>query len=1372
MTTVVQPPPRTAFLVGEGSLARLVAAAWRARGHALLGFASDDETLATAMAKAEVPRFPSVDEARLAALPPLDFLLSVVNPRLLDTAAIGWPQQLAINYHDAPLPRHAGVNAAAWAILEGDREHGVTWHAIDAGIDTGPILIQRRFPIPDGATAEDLHLLCFRHAGETFHELLDAIERGTLQRRPQTVDGRSVHRVRDRLPEAGLLDFAQPAAPILRELAAAYHGRADNDFGCAKVLDAKGTAWRVLRGSAGRPVAPGEQPGTVVAARSDVIEVAAKDLVVVLTGLSPIAPDPGRTPTLPRIGESFAPWTRERRDALHRRDREAAGHERFWRARLAGLRPALLPGLAPGRLYELSADDDVLFLPLPQVAPGERLAWFGRALLAWTGRDCLDFGWLDEATAEPGLFATVKPVRFHRDDDDAGLLAQGQRPSFPLDIFARFPSLASAELPWRSLRVVLGRQDRPSSETDVPLLVTPDEEAGGLRLRLAGSRRVPGFGPALLAALRQRAEGNAPLPPTTPSALASRLAEALHRRPDAVVIEHGDVTLTYAALAAQSAALAGRLADAGVGPGATVGLLLPRSIPYVVALTAVLRAGAAFVPIDPEAPDAVVRGMLRDAGAVAIVTGPTGAPASLPGLPAPLIPVTPALVATVTPTGTMPALPGAFAYVLYTSGSTGRPKGTLVGVDGLVHFLDADASSLALGAQDRVLQLCSLAFDASIEEILGAILAGATLVLRPEELLDSPGQFVAFCAAQRLTVIGIFPALLGDLVAHLERTGPLAPSVRLATTGGEAVPPPAVRRWQGVFAAAGRPVPRLVNVYGLTETTVANVHGDLTRDAGDDVGDAVPLGRPLPGNRIDIRDDAGQPLPVGARGEIWIGGVQVALGYLNLPALGAERFVVDADGATWCRTGDLGHVDANGRLHFRGRRDDQLKRGGVRIEPGELEAVLRSHPAVGQVGVAIRELAPGDRRLVAWVAPDSPGLRESLEALFEQRLPRALHPAELRLLAALPVNDRGKVDTAYLLATAGRPDPATVVAVLAAPDAEKIPTWLVEAWTECFPTAGPTRLREGFFYLGGDSLLALGLLSTIERRTGSPIPLSALYADPTLAGLARAAKSSAAATPVIVHRDRGSLPPVVFVYTVGGDVNESFGLAEALGAEVPALAIRCPALGDPARWPRSMEEAAAGVDALLEQRSLPPRWTIAGYSWGGLLAHAVAARRAARGVSVPDVLLLDSLPALPAHGPLRRTAHCLRHGPAWMLNMVWQGRASARLRGRQTPLVPEGDEPSWMNDPLTQHLLVLGDAYRPSPTPGLRLHLFRSQGRPLAHPLQPAHPGHLADNGWYRFAGVRPTVWNGTAGHHRFLKPPHLAKVAAAVLDVLRRMSN
>ncbi|MGW3046328.1 non-ribosomal peptide synthetase, partial [Kitasatospora sp. NPDC001159] len=554
-----------------------------------------------------------------------------------------------------------------------------------------------------------------------------------------------------------------------------------------------------------------------------------------------------------------------------------------------------------------------------------------------------------------------------------------------------------------------------------------------------------------------------------PEATLPQLFEAqAARTPAAAAVVFEGRSLSYGELNARANRLARQLRVHGAGPEARVAVALERSEALVVALLAVLKTGAAYLPVDPSHPADRIAQVVADAAPLVAITAhpvqhtlPTGLPRVLLDCPATAEALAQQDAADLTDRDrTEPLLPAHPAYVIYTSGSTGRPKGVAVPHRGVVNRLTWMQRDHRLRADDRVLQKTPVGFDVSVWEFFWPLLEGATLVVAKPGGHQDPAYLTELIQRERITIAHFVPSMLQAFVQ--EPAAARCTGLRGVFCSGEALPGDLRDRF---FAVLDVP---LHNLYGPTE---ASIEVTAWRCEPGAAGVAVPIGRPVANTRVYVLDSALQPVPPGVPGELYLAGVQLARGYLNRPGLTAERFVAAPHGPAGTRmyrTGDVVRWTAEGALVFLGRADDQVKIRGFRIELGEVEAALATHPDVAQAVVVVREDTPGDRRLIGYAVPAArtcaTDLPAELSRFVSGVLPEYMVPAAIMVLDALPVNPNGKLDRRalptpeYAGAINGRAPKSLREEVLAALFAEVL-------------GLAQVGVDDSFFDLGGHSLL-------------------------------------------------------------------------------------------------------------------------------------------------------------------------------------------------------------------------------------------------------------------------------------------------------------
>ncbi|MFJ7910150.1 non-ribosomal peptide synthase/polyketide synthase [Kitasatospora sp. NPDC096204] len=762
--------------------------------------------------------------------------------------------------------------------------------------------------------------------------------------------------------------------------------------------------------------------------------------------------------------------------------------------------------------------------------------------------------------------------------------------------------------------------------------------------------------------------------------------------PAAVALTDGEVTLTYGELNARANRLAHALIDRGVGPEQLVALALPRSAEQVVAVLAVLKAGGAYLPVDPNYPAARIAYLLQDGRPALLVT--TGAAGELPGADGvDRLPLDAADLAGQPDTDPKVAVdPGQAAYVIHTSGSTGDPKGVVVPHRNVVRLFDTTRELFGFGAEDVWTLFHSYAFDFSVWELWGPLLHGGRLVVVDHETSRSPHAFLELLARERVTVLNQTPSAFYQLMRADHEAGPEL-ALRTVVFGGEALEHARLASW---YERHPQDAPRLVNMYGITETTVHVTHAAL-----DGSGAAGQIGTALPDLRTYVLDDALRPVAPGVAGELYVAGPGLARGYLNRPGLTAGRFLADPfgpAGARMYRSGDVVRRAADHSLRYVGRADQQVKVRGFRIELGEIEAALAAHPGVAQVAVLARQDRADDTRLVAYLVPAAAAAPRpaELRGYLAERLPEHLVPSAFALLDALPLTANGKLDRRALPA----PDlaPAAVSRAPRTPQ-EQI---LCELFAEVLGVAS-AGVEDGFFDLGGHSLLATRLAARIRATLGVEMPLRTLFEAPTPAGLAAALVAAGPAQAALVRRERPEVIPLSFAQRrlwflhqlEGAGANYHISLAWRLSGALDRRALEA-AVADVVARHESLRTVFPAVDGVPHQRVLDvaaarPRLLVSPTTDAGLPAALAAAKDRPFDLAVDVPLRAGLFESAPDHHVFQLVLHHIA-GDGWSLGPLARDLTAAytaRCRG---------EEPRWEELPvqyadyaLWQHEL-LGEA--------------------------------------------------------------------------------
>ncbi|TCP69854.1 amino acid adenylation domain-containing protein [Baia soyae] len=709
--------------------------------------------------------------------------------------------------------------------------------------------------------------------------------------------------------------------------------------------------------------------------------------------------------------------------------------------------------------------------------------------------------------------------------------------------------------------------------------------------------------------------------------------------PKQTALVYENTRVSYEELNAKANQIAYSLMEQGVGPEQFVALALPRSAQMMVALLGILKTGAGYVPLDPAYPTERISFMLSDAKPSCMITNAEVAP-SLPqdhSIPLMLLEDVNqgegALSNPVDADRIQPLSPQHPAYIIYTSGSSGLPKGVVIPHQNVIRLFQSTDSWFQSQSTDTWTLFHSYAFDFSVWEMWGALLYGGRLVIVPYDTSRSPVDFLKLLVEEEVTVLNQTPSAFYQLIQSDQENQEIGSrlSLRYIVFGGEALEFSRLKDW---YTRHSDQKPRLINMYGITETTVHVSYCPLDQ-ASVEISASSLIGEGIPDLGVYVLDQWLQPVPPGVRGELYISGDGLARGYLNRPGLTAERFIANPfgkPGSRMYRTGDLACLRPDGTLDYLGRADQQIKIRGFRIELGEIEAVLNEHPDVKQVAVVVREDQPGNQRLIAYVVTVSQSQEElsSLRPHAASRLPEYMVPSAMVLMDQLPLTPNGKLDQKSL----PPPDFSTQASgrLPRTPQEEILCDLFMEVLD--LPRVG---IDDSFFELGGHSLLAVRLMTRIRESLGMEINIGHLFTAPTVAGLAESLAMGSSHNPLEVLlplRENGTRHPLFCAHPAGGLSWCYAGLMTTLGVDYPIYGLQARGIARKDVMPRSTEEMAA--DYIEHMKEIQPEgpYYLLGWSLGGNVIHAMATQLQRQGDEVALLVMLD---AYPSHFSIKRT---------------------------------------------------------------------------------------------------------------------------------------
>lgn len=838
--------------------------------------------------------------------------------------------------------------------------------------------------------------------------------------------------------------------------------------------------------------------------------------------------------------------------------------------------------------------------------------------------------------------------------------------------------------------------------------------------------------------------------------------------------------LTYADLNRRSNKFARYLMKNGCGPETAVAVVASRSIHFIVSILGVLKAGAAYVPIDPGYPEGRIDFIIKDTRTPLVITDSShfdrladicrGAELKLFRIDTDW----PEVEAEDDANTANPAIIENLAYVIYTSGSTGQPKGVLIENRALSAFVHSAIEIYHLTAQDRVLQFASPSFDASIEEIFPTLAVGGTLLLRSDEMIRSMSIFLQRCEENCITVLDLPTAFWHQLVVAIE-DGPIAvpECIRLVIIGGEQALADKVSYWQKKV----RPEVRLFNTYGPTETTVVATAIEITTEPAVIHSDGrVPIGRPLPHLQTFVFDPHLQPVPAGVAGELYIGGAGLGRGYLNQPEKSADSFIAnplqDVSASRLYKTGDMARYLSDGNLEFLGRTDRQVKVRGFRVELAEIESALNRLPEVKESVVIAKELNQGPLQLLSYLvaAPDVQLDPIQLRTQLGNLLPDFMIPSCFTQVAEIPLNASGKIDIRSL-PTADKSETADQIYI---PPRNAIEEALIEIWQKVFGI-DKIGIKDNFFDLGGHSLLSIQIIDQVNRA-GLWLTPSQFIQNPTIQQLAQVITTARPAIGVekwsclVELQPHGSKAPLYFAHSTPGDVLGYMHLINHLGLDQPCYGFQSLGLKDMNRAHKRVEDMAAFYVAEMIKFQQESPYYMAGWCYGGILVTEMALQLRQMGKQVGGLILIETPYPRMQHGQfeyyLWRLVGLIRMGPEDILSYLrhryryWKKTSNREVQKLFSLHLAHG--PLANREQVYRLNQKAIDAYKMAQHPACPIRIFNGDQLEEGHTLDPQGlwVKHSDNIETYQFPGNHLTI----------LKEPGVTPLAKQLNDCLDRL--
>ena len=1209
----------TCFVFGETGMAISACEILREAGFHIFAVISDDQQVLDWAAGNSITSYmPHKDniEDILKAVP-FDYLFSIIYRYIIKDEILRLPKYEAVNYHDSPLPRYAGMYATSWAILNQEKTHAVSWHRMTKLVDGGDILKQCPVDIETDENVESLNLKCTAAGLNSFRELLEEFKNDKLEAYTQDLSKRSCHGLYQRPDNLGFIDCMGSTAETYAIVKASNYNNVDNVFGSAKFV--YGQDYYIVGKAKYIESKDSEEPGKIIASSSDSITVRFVDKTLELSELKTLDGNPvdcgmfsrGKSISYPPINNSLF-----RETYLN-----AIRAEKYW---INKLREFSVPEIPLIKFDESQSEVYKLNTGGLQYSAAALIGVFISRLL------CCDKLFLVlNCSAEnkfPGLYVDSIPWKIEFNSDDTAVdileyleqnianLLERQPPLY--DIYYRYKNLPRpGEFPFELKITDSHTFLRSAPGKNCEAFVRRFELFCSILKNLINTpvKQLPLVTEKELITQIENfnlSERDYDLSCTWVDLFKKRLPE--HADSIAVVFE--EHRLTYSEIDKLSDCVATEiLQNHNNSASRTAAVFAKRSKALIPVLLGIFKAGFTYLPIELERyPSARIQHILDDAGCkiiinldkncndVSVYRGDFSILDFSDGIEK--------LEPEVSPDFEVKTSPEDNAYIIYTSGSSGTPKGVIISQKNLLNHNLGVIDDFELKSSDRILQFGALGFDLSIEEIFPALLTGASLILLPDGIMENQLEFLEFIKQERISVLDL-PTAYWHKLADLLKDYPLPDSLRLTVIGGEKAALEAFEQWRRFSKGC-----RLINTYGPTETTIIATAGEQPET----------IGKPVANTHVYILDAYMKPVPVGVKGELFIGGTGVGKGYLNQPFKSAEFFIENPyrPGEKMYRTGDLAEFTKEGELVFRGRHDNQVKLRGFRIELGDIETALKSHPLVVNAVVCIKTSGK-NKILSAYVifSEDNYDKVQLIEYL-KDLLPEYMVPASITRISHVPLNINGKIDFSQLPDPVVEGDDESIDSInkLLSPLEMQV-SLLLERLLGC----KRANLDKTFVESGVDSLMVTEIMLELEKFTGRKITLEGFWHLTIREYLRKIEtdKNNTQNEAMILLADNGKKAPLYLIHTLPGDILSYIDLVRTLTGR-PIYGIQSPYLKKTIPQDISLEKIAEQYVDLIIANNHGEKIYLCGWCFGGILAVEMAEQLKVRGYDVAFLGLIET----------------------------------------------------------------------------------------------------------------------------------------------------